>query len=51
MGDVIKSNIEKVNYLIQDALSRSKYKQDVKLIAVSKTVDVEKVKAIGRAPV
>ena len=44
MGDVIKSNIEKVNYLIQDALSRSKYKQDVKLIAVSKTVDVEKVK-------
>ena len=44
MGDVIKSNIEKVNYLIKNALEKSKYNQDVKLIAVSKTVDVEKVK-------
>lgn len=44
MGDIIKSNIEKVNYLIKNALARSKYNQDVKLIAVSKTVDVEKVK-------
>jgi pyridoxal phosphate enzyme, yggS family len=44
MGDLIKSNIEKVNYLIKNALEKSKYKQDVKLIAVSKTVDVDKVK-------
>ena len=44
MGDLIKSNIEKLNYLIKNALEKSKYKQDVKLIAVSKTVDVDKVK-------
>ena len=44
MGDLIKSNIAKVNYLIKNALEKSKYKQDVKLIAVSKTVDVDKVK-------
>ena len=44
MGDLIKSNIEKVNYLIKNALEKSKYKQDVKLIAVIKTVDVDKVK-------
>lgn len=44
MGDLIKSNIEKINYLIKNAVEKSKYKQDVKLIAVSKTVDVDKVK-------
>lgn len=43
MEKTVKENLEKVSYLINEAKSKSKYNQDVKLIAVSKTVDVDKV--------
>lgn len=47
MDKTIKENLEKVSYLINEAKSKSIYKQDVKLIAVSKTVDVEKVAEVA----
>ncbi|NWO25044.1 YggS family pyridoxal phosphate-dependent enzyme [Peptostreptococcaceae bacterium oral taxon 081] len=43
MEKTVKENLEKISYLINEAKSKSKYNQDVKLIAVSKTVDVDKV--------
>lgn len=44
MENLIKNNLEKVSYLIENAKAKSRFKQDVKLIAVSKTVDIDKVK-------
>ncbi|RDY20673.1 YggS family pyridoxal phosphate-dependent enzyme, partial [Criibacterium bergeronii] len=46
MSEDLKQNLEKVQYLIGEAKSKSPYKQEVKLIAVSKTVDMPEIKQI-----
>ena len=46
MSEDLKQNLEKVQYLIGEAKSKSPYKQEVKLIAVSKTVDMPEIKQV-----
>ncbi|TRW28308.1 YggS family pyridoxal phosphate-dependent enzyme [Criibacterium bergeronii] len=46
MSEDLKQNLEKVQYLIGEAKSKSPYKQEVKLISVSKTVDMPEIKQI-----
>lgn len=47
MDNKIKDNLEDVLSKINTAKTKSKYNQEVKLIAVSKTVDVDKVKEVA----
>lgn len=44
MENSVKNNVKKVLELIEEAKIKSKYNQEVKLVAVSKTVDIDKVK-------
>ena len=44
MENSVKNNVKKVLELIEEAKTKSKYNQEVKLVAVSKTVDIDKVK-------
>lgn len=47
MDNNIRKNLENVLAKINEAKSRAKYNQDVKLIAVSKTVDTDKVEEVA----
>lgn len=48
MENLIRDNLKRVISNIEKAKSRSLYKQDVTLVAVSKTVDIEKVIEVSR---